>query len=87
MVFTHFQPFQGGFVSRFPRTEAEIAALALLVMEALGQPADDFPSPPVPSSKLQAKLDAYNAAQAATSPPRRRSASSTPSKTRRSRTR
>ena len=49
-------------MSRFPRTEAEITALALLVVEGLTQAPDDFPAPPVPPSELQAKLDAYNAA-------------------------
>ena len=41
-------------MSRFPRTEPEIAALALLVTPGLGQAADDFPAPPVPPSELQA---------------------------------
>jgi hypothetical protein len=49
-------------MSRFPRTEAEITALALLVVEGLTQAPDDFPAPPVPPSELQAKLHAYNAA-------------------------
>lgn len=53
-------------MSRFPRTEPEIAALALLVTEGLGQAAEDFPAPPVPPSELQARLDAFNTASAAT---------------------
>jgi hypothetical protein len=32
-------------MSRFPRTEPEIAALALKVAEGLGQAAEDFPAP------------------------------------------
>jgi hypothetical protein len=35
-------------MSRFPRTEAEITALALLVVEGLTQAPDDLPAPPVP---------------------------------------
>jgi hypothetical protein len=49
-------------MSRFPRTEAEITALALLMVDGLTQAPDDFPAPPVQPSELQAKLDAYNAA-------------------------
>lgn len=44
-------------MSRFPRTEAEIRALALLVTGGLGQASDDFPSPPVPAEELKAQLD------------------------------
>ena len=47
---------------RFPRSEPEITALALLMVDGLTQAPDDFPSPPVQPSELQAKLDAYNAA-------------------------
>ena len=50
---------------RFPRTEPEIAALALLVTQGLGQASDDFPTPPVPPDELQVQLDAYNAARIA----------------------
>ena len=50
---------------RFPRTEADIAALALLVVEGLEQAPEDFPSPPVPAADLRAKLDAANAASTA----------------------
>ena len=51
---------------RFPRTEAEIAALALLVAQGLEEAVDDFPSPPVPADELRAKLDAVNAVSTAT---------------------
>lgn len=51
---------------RFPQTEPEIAALALVVTQGLGQAAEDLPAPPVPASELQAKLDAYNATLATT---------------------
>jgi hypothetical protein len=34
---------------RFPRTEADIAALAVLVTDGLEQAAQDFPAPPVPA--------------------------------------
>lgn len=53
-------------MARFPQTEPEIAALALLVTQGLGQATEDFPSPPVSPEELQTKLDAYNAARAAT---------------------
>jgi hypothetical protein len=49
-------------MSRFPRTEPEIAALALLVTEGLAQA---VPSPPVPADELQAILHAFNATVAA----------------------
>ena len=47
---------------RFPRTEPEIAALALRVAEGLVAEAEAFPNPPVSASDLKAKLDAFNAA-------------------------
>lgn len=50
---------------RFPRTEADIAALAMLVADGLEQAAEDFPSPPVPAQDLKAKLEAFNRAAAA----------------------
>ena len=53
-------------MARFPRSEPEVAALAMLVTQGLGQASEDFPAPPVPASELQAKLDAYNAALAST---------------------
>jgi hypothetical protein len=52
-------------MSRFPRTESEIAALAVLVIDGLTKAADDFPTPPVTAAQLQAMLDAVNAASAA----------------------
>ncbi len=50
-------------MSRFPRTEAEITALALLVVDGLTQAPDDFPAPPVPGADLQAQLERCNAAR------------------------
>ena len=44
-------------MSRFPRTEAEITALALLMVDGLTQAPDDFPSSPVPGADLQAQLE------------------------------
>jgi len=52
-------------MARFPRTEADIAALAVLVTEGLQQAPDDFPSPPVSAEALKAKLDAFNMATTA----------------------
>ena len=51
---------------RFPRTESEIAALALRVVEGLVNAAEDFPNPPVPPAELKAKLDGFNATDTAT---------------------
>ncbi len=51
---------------RFPRSEADIAALALVMVQGFGQAAEDFPAAPVPGSELQARLDAYHSANAAT---------------------
>ncbi len=53
-------------MARFPEAEPEIAALAALVVEGLGKAETDFPAPPVPAPDLQAKLEAYAAARAAT---------------------
>jgi len=50
---------------QFPRSEADIAALAELVVQGLEQAADDFPSPPVPATDLRAKMAAVQAARAA----------------------
>ncbi len=47
---------------QFPRSEAEIAKLAVAVAQGLEDAAQDFPAPPVPPSELRAKLDAVNAA-------------------------
>ena len=51
---------------RFPRTESEIAALALRVVEGLVNAVEDFPNPPVPPAELKAKLDGFNATDTAT---------------------
>lgn len=51
---------------RFPRTEAELRALALRVAEGLLQHPDDFPNPPVPADQLKAKVEAFNAVDTAT---------------------
>jgi hypothetical protein len=51
---------------RFPEAEPEIAALAQLLVQGLGQATEDFPAPPVPPEELRAKLDAYHATAAAT---------------------
>lgn len=50
---------------RFPRSEADIAALAELVVQGLEQAAEDFPSPPVPAPDLRARMAAVQAARAA----------------------
>ena len=49
-------------MARFPQTEPEIAALALVVVQGLRQAAADFPTPPVAADELQARLEAYNVA-------------------------
>ena len=41
----------------FPRGEAEIMALAVLVAQGLEEAADDFPSPPISAAELKAKLE------------------------------
>jgi len=51
---------------RFPRTQSDIAALALRVAEGLVSAAEDFPNPPVPADELKAKLEGFNAADTAT---------------------
>ena len=51
---------------RYPRTEAEMAALALRVAEGLTAHSEDFPNPPVPAAELKAKWEAFNAADTAT---------------------
>jgi hypothetical protein len=48
---------------RFPHTEADIAALAMVLTEGLRNTPELFPSPPVPADALQASLDAYNEAK------------------------
>jgi hypothetical protein len=52
-------------MASFPRTDSEIAALALMLVEGLKQAPEDFPNPPVAPSKLQAALDAFDAATSA----------------------
>jgi len=52
-------------MATFPRTEAEIAALALVVREGLSRATEDFPTPPISPEELQTRLDAYNAAMTA----------------------
>lgn len=53
-------------MARFPDAEPEIAALALSLVQGLGQATEDFPAPPVPAEELQARLEAYHSAAAAT---------------------
>jgi len=53
-------------MARFPQTEPEIAALALVAVQGLRQAADDFPAPPVSADELQTRLDRFNTALAAT---------------------
>jgi hypothetical protein len=43
---------------RFPRTESDIATLAVRVIDGLTNAAEHFPAPPVSSEELRAKLDA-----------------------------
>ena len=52
-------------MSRFPKTEAEIAALAPLVVEGFTKAPEYFPTPPVPTADLKAKLEAFQASAAA----------------------
>ena len=37
----------------FPRTEPEVAELALIMVEGLAAGQDDFPAPPVPAEELK----------------------------------
>ena len=53
-------------MARFPKREAEVAALARRIAVGLTAATDDFPNPPVPVDELQAALDEYNAAKDAT---------------------
>jgi phosphoribosylaminoimidazole carboxylase (NCAIR synthetase) len=48
-------------MARFPRSEAEIAALARRMMTGLVDAAEDFPAPPVATEQLQAALTEYDA--------------------------
>jgi hypothetical protein len=49
-------------MARFPSTEPEIAALALVLADGLAAAPEDFPTPPVPAADLQGMLDAYRTA-------------------------
>ena len=44
---------------RFPRREADVAALARQIVSGLTTEADDFQSPPLPPTELQSLLDTY----------------------------
>jgi len=70
-------------MARFPIAEPEVAALAALVVEGLERAAEDFPTPPVPSTELRTKLDTYEQTRAQRSWRRRPSANNTRSRTRR----
>ena len=52
-------------MSRFPKTEADIAALAMVLTDGLRKTPERFPAPPVPANELQVSLDAYNEARTA----------------------
>jgi len=57
--------FQETCMARFPKTEPEIAALAVVVIQGLRDHPEQFPTPPVPPDVLQAALDAFNEAKTA----------------------
>ena len=46
-------------MGRFPRREADVAALASQIITGLTENAEDFPSPPRTVDELQASLDSY----------------------------
>jgi hypothetical protein len=46
-------------VRRFPRREAEVAALARQIVSGMRANADDFPSPPLQAAELKTLLDVY----------------------------
>jgi hypothetical protein len=46
-------------VRKFPRREADVAALARQIVSGLTAETDDFPSPPLPPAALQSLLDTY----------------------------
>ena len=50
-------------MARFPDTEPDIAALAMVLIDGLRKTAELYPAPPVPADALQASLDAYNEAR------------------------
>jgi len=52
-------------MSRFPKTEADIAALAMVLTDGLRKTPERFPAPPVPADELQPSLEAYNEARTA----------------------
>jgi hypothetical protein len=52
-------------VSRFPATEPDIAALAMVLIDGLRKAPEEFPAPPVPPDPLQESLDQYNLARTA----------------------
>jgi hypothetical protein len=52
-------------MATFPRTEAEVAALAQDIIRGLTTYTEDFPSPPVTSAQIQTTLDAYLSAREA----------------------
>jgi len=57
---------RGGRMGVFPRTEPEVAELALILTEGLAAGTDDFPAPPVPAEELRARLDRFRSALTAT---------------------
>jgi len=52
-------------MARFPATEPDIAALAVVMIQGLRDSPEQFPTPPVPPDALQANLDEYNGAKTA----------------------
>lgn len=48
---------------RFPKREAEVAALARRLIVGFTDATEDFPNPPIPVDALQEALNAYNAAK------------------------
>jgi hypothetical protein len=50
-------------MARFPKREADIAALTKRVITGLTSYAEDFPSPPAPPPQLEEALAAYDAAK------------------------
>jgi len=46
-------------MARFPRREAEVAALASQMINGLTEQAENFPAPPISIEQLQASLDNY----------------------------
>ena len=50
-------------MARFPKSEAEIAALARRMITGLAEAAEDFPAPPIPPEQIQAALTEYDSAK------------------------